>query len=311
MKNTSTLVALEGCESYSFESVSDVIERITDAAQFNDKYHGKTVLLKPNLISSTASALACTHPNIIAAVASWFKNRGARVIVGDSPAFGSATKVCKKLGIDDVLKTIDIPVVDFDTFEKRVLPGGVVLPIARQVLECDLFVGLPKIKAHNQMYVTLSLKNNFGIVTGTNKARLHMVHGSSHKQFAEILFELLTVLPPHLHIADGVDVMHRSGPLDGECLKLNCIAASSSPVALDTAVIEALDLEADRSPLWQVAHSRGDSEAKLEHLEFPLKNPADFQGSGFVAPEELNGIRFNPFRFLKGLARRGLMRFSH
>ena len=41
--------------------------------------------------------------------------------------------------------------------------------VAREAMECDIFVGLPKIKAHNQMYMTLAVKNIFGIVKGVQQ----------------------------------------------------------------------------------------------------------------------------------------------
>lgn len=175
------IVALTRCSFYEMDSLVEVIQELTHAAQFNGDYHGKTVLLKPNLISSSGNGFGCTNRHVIGAVALWFKDRGAKVLVGDSPAFGSAQSVCKRIGADQLLKKLGVKIVNFDISEQKELPGGVVIPIATHAMECDLFVGLPKIKAHSQMFVTLALKNIFGIVAGTKKAMLHMTHGSTYE----------------------------------------------------------------------------------------------------------------------------------
>ncbi len=227
------------------------------------------MLLKPNLISSSGPRLACTHGEFVAGAAMWFLAQGAKVLVGDSPAFGSAVKVCQTQKILEALHGLDVKVVNFVSPVTVKLAGGVSVTVAREALECDLFVGLPKIKAHNQMYVTMAVKNIFGIVKGVNKAMLHMVHGDSHDQFAAIILDLMSILPPQLHLADAIEVMHKSGPLDGSCLALDCVAGARCPVALDTALLDLLQLNRNQSPLWRIAASRGLDGSEFDNLCFP------------------------------------------
>lgn len=308
MNDASLQVVLQNCDTYDRSAIAELVDVMVGHLRLSGSLCGKVVLLKPNLISSSGPPLACTNSEFIAGVASWFLDQGARVLLGDSPAFGSAEKVCRALGIAEALKGMDVKMVHFITPVRRRLAGGVVVAVAREALECDLFVGLPKIKAHNQMFVTMAVKNMFGIVKGVNKAMLHMVHGDTHERFAGIILDLVSLLPSQLHLADGIEAMHRSGPLDGSPLALNCVAASRCPVALDTALLDLLELDQSRSPLWRVASKRELAGSEFNNLRYPLLSPQNFHGSGFMVPDTLNGIRFNLFRFLRGLVKRVILK---
>lgn len=310
MKTTSHRVVLQSCDSYDRFVLAERIDLSMKHIDPFDSLYGKTVLLKPNLISSSGPRLACTHGGFVAGAALWFLEQGAKVLVGDSPAFGSAAKVCQQQGISAALQGLDVKLVDFVSPVRMTLAGGCSVTVAREALACDVFVGLPKIKAHSQMFVTMAVKNMFGIIKGVNKAMLHMVHGDGHDLFAGIILDLLSLFPCQLHLADGIEVMHGSGPLDGDPLTLNCLAASRCPVALDTALLDLLQLNRTKSPLWRLAAARGMDGSDGNHLCYPLLSPQDFHGSGFMPPDTLNSIRFNPLRFLRGLLKRALLQGS-
>ncbi len=307
MNDPALQVVLRRCGGYESSAITAAVEKAMAELGLAGALHGQTVLLKPNLISSRGPQLACTHPQFLAGVAVSLLDCGARVIVGDSPAFGSAATVCRQQGISRALRGLNVKIVDFATPVEKRLAGGVTVTLAREALECDLFIGLPKIKAHNQMYVTLAVKNLFGIVKGMGKAKLHMVHGATHRRFAGIIVDLVELLPRQAHMADGIVAMHGSGPLDGTPLPLYCIAAAHSPVALDTALLDVLELDPRRSPLWQVAKARNLAGSNRHTLSYPACAPPDFHGSGFVAPAGLSPIRFNPLRFLLGVVKRVML----
>ncbi len=303
-------VLLRRSNAYEHQSVAGFVEDSLRLLIGVSTLHGRTVLLKPNLISASGPDHAVTHPRFIAAVAAVLRDCGARVRLGDSPAFGSATRVCARRGIDRLLADLGVEIVDFDHAELCTLSSGLQLPVAREALHCDLLVGLPKVKAHNQMYVTLGVKNCFGVVRGVRKAMLHMSHGASHQGFAEILCELPGLLPRQLHLADGIVAMHRSGPLDGDPLPLYCMAAAASPVALDSALLAVLELDPRQSPLWRAAARGQLPGADPSHLVFPGETPGAFHGHGFIAPAELNPVRFSLLRLMRGMGRRVLLRLG-
>lgn len=308
MMSDSKGVMLARLESYDKNRLKECIDRGAALLGLQRRFNGKKVLLKPNLISARAPALACTDGRFISAAAEWYLDCGARVVLGDSPAFGSADAALKRHGIDTALAHLDITTLPFRTVRRTTLSHGVSIGVAEEALDCDFFVNLPKIKAHNQMYLTAGVKNLFGIVIGMRKAVAHMKNGSSHLRFADLMLDLVELLPDTVTIADGIVAMHREGPVNGEPVQLGCLAMSVDPVAVDTALLALLELEAECSPIWRAARERSLKGSYLENIGFAGAFPADFQPSGFIAPQTLSPVPFNPFRFFSSLAKRLMLK---
>jgi uncharacterized protein (DUF362 family) len=266
------------------------------------------VLLKPNLITATNGELACTDGRFIGAVARWFLDRGARVAVGDSPSFGTARSVLTALGALRELQRLGVPVVEFRQRRQVLLPGGHRAAIAAAALDCDLLVNLPKVKAHSQMRLTLSVKNYFGCVAGLHKPWWHMVHGGSQGPFARLLVELLNVLPTGCSLVDGIVAMHRTGPVHGNAYPLGIVAAGINPVAVDTALQTLLGIDPLGCPLWRAAHGASIVGTAMAELVFPLRHPTELRAEGFLVPEELGPVRFSLLRFVKSSLQRLVLR---
>ncbi|WP_448871502.1 DUF362 domain-containing protein [Desulfobulbus propionicus] len=257
------------------------------------------VLLKPNLISATNGRLACTNPRVIAAVAQWFVDQGARVVVGDSPAFGTARSVLRRTGALQPLTTLGAEVVEFRRRRLVELPSGYRARVAAAALECDYLINLPKVKAHSQMRITLAVKNYFGCMAGLHKPWWHMVHGGPRGRFADLLVDLLSVLPAGFSLVDGIEAMHGTGPIHGQPYPLGLLAGGVNPVAVDTALQAALGVADHRCPLWCAARKAGVAGTVMKHLIFSRAHPDAVAVKGFIVPEELAPVRFNPFRFVK------------
>ena len=93
-------------------------------------------------------------------------------------------------------------------------------------------------------------------------------------------------------------------------LRLGCVAMSVDPVALDTALLELLELEPECCPVWRAARKRSLRGSYLENISFELAAPADFWPSGFTAPQVLSPVPFNPFRFFSSLIKRLILKAS-
>lgn len=306
----STTVALTYCRDYSPAFLEPCVDRLITATGRPEGLTGLRVMLKPNLISAKSGPLPCTEVAFLLSVARWFIDNGAKVTVGDSPAFGSATDVLTRLGVFDTLQFLGVEVSDFTSTRKFILPSGIKASVAVDALDSDLLVNLPRVKAHAQMRVTMAVKNYFGCLAGLQKPWWHMVHGGASGRFAELLVELLTVLPESLTLVDGIRAMHCTGPIEGEPYTLGVLAAGKNPVAVDTALLSVLHVSPQHSPLQQAAAHAGIAGSLLDGLSFPLSAPAELRVNDFSIPENLSPVRFNPFAFVLSSIRRKLMRIK-
>lgn len=289
-------VNLSRCTEYKPQAVYEQIDRHLDAP--GSRYRGATVLLKPNLITARAPLFACTHPLFIIECARWFIDHGARVMVGDSPAYGTASGVLRHIGALDGLVSLGAEVEEFRRTRTISLADGTRINVCAAAYECDHLVNLPKLKAHNQMYVTLAMKNLFGLVKGYKKALLHISHGQSREIFSRMILGLIDTLPQVATIVDGIEVMHKAGPIKGEALFAGIIASGSNPVALDCALMEVLGLEQAMNPLLLAAEQQGRPGSDRTCIHYPMLKASEFCDIHFEPPSFMKPISFHPVKVM-------------
>jgi len=298
MQLSSYTVALARCPSYETFELKATVDALCQSLAFSVRY-GHKVLLKPNLVSaSRPDGLAVTHPQVLRAVAEWFIDHGAVVSVGDSPAFGSPSFVMAQCGITKALTGLPVKFPKFDRPKKTRTAGQILISLADEVFQHDLLINLPKLKAHDQMRVTMAVKNYFGVVVAWRKAMAHMRYGDNGR-FVRLLVDLLDLLPEGLSLIDGIMAMHRHGPMNGDPYPVGVLGASLNPVALDSAMLAIIGLPPELSPLWQESACRGLPGSRLTELTFPLARPEALAVTGFITPTQLDPIRFQAFRFLR------------
>lgn len=294
-------VALARCASYERAAVQAAVIRVLEAAAW-PSVRGLRVLVKPNLLR--AAPLSCTHPEVTRAVCLWLLEQGARVRVADSPGFGTARGVARRIGLDEALAPLGVRVEPLNRARPVPLRAGGTWGVSRLALESDVLVSVPRVKAHAQMRLTLAVKNLFGCVCGLRKAVAHTVQGERLETFADALADLHAALPPARAVADGVTAMHVTGPSGGEPFPLGCLGASASAVGLDTALGVALGVTPEAIPLWAALLRRGAPGALPETLRYPLLSPDEVRAAGFRMPGELADISFRPRRLVASLGRR-------
>jgi len=252
-------------------------------------------LVKPNLLAPTPpDFLPCTHPLVVRAICRRLLDCGAKVRVGDSPTFGNAVEIAKKIGLTETLADLPVSIVNLNRPKILRLSFGSRIVISRVALENDLIVSASKLKAHHQVRITAAVKNVYGCCWALAKPIQHLFYGGRGRRFETMLLEIWQHLPPSFSVMDAVTAMHVHGPTVGQPYSLGLLAASPSPIALDCAVMSLLGLKPEDAPLWQRALDLNLPGASIEDLTFPLESLEAFNAAGFKTPDHLFPLSFRP-----------------
>ena len=269
-------VAIVRCEDYEEERVNDAVaqalEALGGAAQFASAT--EDILLKPNILKGAPPESALTtHPEILRAVARQFQESAApprKISMGDSPAWGSLAACAEQAGLSGVCEELGLPLVTFRKGVKVPNPDGVVyahLTMAKEAMDADGIINLPKLKTHCQLYMTGAVKNLFGCVAGKRKAWWHFKAGTFEDYFPLMLVETARLLKTRLSVLDAVWAMEGQGPAQGTPRRVGLIIASADPVALDRVACEVTGLSPEKLRTLEAARVTGFGETDLNKIE--------------------------------------------
>ena len=227
-----SLVGVSGSGSIE-ERVREAVGLIGGFGKLNLK--GKTVLVKPNVVSGSPSP-ATTSPELVAAVVRILLKEGAReVVVGDMSALLSRAtlKNMKKCGIRDAAERAGARVVAFEDSKWIEVP----LPGARYVKKAyvtewlyraDVIVNLPVVKTHRSASYSICLKNFIGCTH--LQQRPYLV---DREHWEELVAEFNLACRPDLNIVDATVAMIEGGPWEGTPAETGVVIASGDRVAAD------------------------------------------------------------------------------
>ncbi|NLC70008.1 MAG: DUF362 domain-containing protein [Desulfuromonadaceae bacterium] len=231
---------------------------------------GQRVLIKPNMLSARPPEKAVTtHPEVVRGIIRLVQECGGVPWVGDSPGVGSTLSVAAKCGILDVVRDTGAALAHFR--ESVPFPHDIGrfprLEIAREALEADVIINLPKLKTHQMMGGTGAIKNLFGVVVGLRKVNLHLQAGSDKALFARLLLDLARHVAPALTVVDAVMAMEGNGPGSGTPVAVGALLGGCNPLAVDTAAFAMLGLRPDAVWTQKIAREEGCPGSFLDDLE--------------------------------------------
>jgi uncharacterized protein (DUF362 family)/Pyruvate/2-oxoacid:ferredoxin oxidoreductase delta subunit len=240
-------VALVKCTTYDNNDVLKAVRNGLDLLGGVSAFvkPGDKIVLKPNvLIGTSPDNGVTTHTAVFRAAAGLFKETGAVVSYGDSPAFGKCEGNSKRAGLKQVGDELGLKLADFDSGKEVSHKDALLVKkfvIANGVLEADGLVSLPRLKTHGFMLFTGAVKNQFGCIPGLLKSQYHVKLPDPY-DFATMLVDLNTLIKPRLYILDGITAMEGNGPRSGQPKQLNVLLFSSDPIALDATACRIINL---------------------------------------------------------------------
>jgi uncharacterized protein (DUF362 family) len=237
-------------------SVLDGVRAILEELEWKKQVsEGASVVLKPNLSwpGRNKASYANTSPDVLDALIKVLLERTDRIIVGESDGTRFSVDECfEASGYADVVAKNGVRWVNFSRSPtepvKIPMLEGFELPV--DLMHCDVFITLPKLKTHALTYFTGALKNQWGCIPRYDRILLH-------KQLDELIVEVNSLLKPALSIMDGVWAMEGRGPVNGRKVKLDLLLGSSDPVALDVSAMRLVGLDPQKARHVVMAAERG------------------------------------------------------
>ena len=231
-----SIVSIVTCDSYDQDVLDEKVREVCLSASMPDA-SGKTVLLKPNILSDAKEdKCITTNPAVVRAMIHLLKKQGAKeILVGDSPGLQGPSFSAKACGIAQLCKEEQVTWVDFTKNPKtHVIPftHGRKLQLASVLETVDMVISLPKFKTHQLMYTTGATKNLFGLVPGLHKSPCHVLY-PTRESFASLIVGILATVKPAFALMDGIMGMEGAGPANGIPRKVGYLLASKDLIALD------------------------------------------------------------------------------
>ncbi len=269
-------VSVASCPSYTPELCRRALNEVLAPIGLDWVRPGMKIGIKANLVAAMEpEAAATTHPELLAALTELLCQKGAEVIVGDSPGglynAASLEKVYRVCGLEAVERAGGRLNRDFSQKEGQ-FPEGAVLKQFQYTAwldQCDAIINFCKLKTHGMLTMTGAVKNFFGTIPGTMKPEYHF-RFPDPMEFASMLVDLQEYWKPRLHIMDAVVAMEGNGPTAGTPRPVGLLLASGDPYALDWVCAPLMGLPAQRVLTNQIALERG--LVKPFPLPEPLRN---------------------------------------
>lgn len=294
-----SLVAIERCMGYGQEETGRAMANVLEATGLAGAIKpGMTVGIKLNLVAAARPEKATTtHPQLVSHLVSMLRDRGARVVLGDSPGglYNDATmshiySQCGMTALEDIGAEVNR---DYGVAEAS-YPDAVVLKgfqYTSWLDKCDVIINFAKLKSHGMMGMSCAAKNMFGVIPGITKPQYHYRFPDIN-QFSDMILDLDTYFKPVLSIVDAVVGMEGNGPTAGKPKAIGAILASCDMHALDYVCARVIGLDREAVPTLQAAYRRGLLPETVDDID--TTNPvADFIVSDFETLKTHSSLLFS------------------
>lgn len=263
-----TDIRITPCSNYASDTVKESLKQLiysSNMDMLDGIQAGMTVGIKANLVSAMKpDTAATTHPELICALVRLIRERGAEVIIGDSPGglYTSAyvNHVYDLTGMRQAVTAgamlnQDFGQVDASYPQARVLKS---FTYTSWLDKCDVIINFSKLKSHGMMGMSAAAKNMFGVIPGTMKPEYHFRFPNT-ADFSNMLVDIDEYFANKtiLCIVDAVDGMEGNGPTKGTPRHIGALLASRSPHKLDVICAKLIGLKTETIPTLLAAKERG------------------------------------------------------
>lgn len=194
-------------KNFEYKDIQETVTRSFDFLDYNLKREINTVLIKPNLCYYWEYSTGETSdPRVISAIIDYLRStirKDVEIVVAEADASAMKTKHCfKMLGYEELSRQKNVGLINLSEgslIKKQIAVKGKTLTFAmnKVFLESDLIINVPKLKTHNRVGITCSLKNMFGAIAKPRKI-------SYHKNLAEAITGINKLIKSDVCVVDGL-----------------------------------------------------------------------------------------------------------
>lgn len=244
----------------------------------------KKILIKPNIVLSDCP-LCVTHADAVRAVLDFLSpHYKEQIIIGES-GVEKTMDGFKNNGYFKLEKEYNVKVVDLnqDTYQYRYVIGKENRPLPIRIISTFLdpnvyTISVARMKTHNKVLVTLSLKNvlvacPLNDYKQNDKGFMHTGPAAVNDLCHFNMFHLAKEVFPDLAVIDGFEAMEGNGPAWGTPFDSRVALASRDALAADTIATKIMGFDPKRvlylSAMTEARMGQGELE-KIHVLGTPL-----------------------------------------
>lgn len=249
------------CDSYG-ESAAALDTAISAIDGLDFVMPGMRVVIKVNLVAPLKpEAAATTHPALVTALTKMLKERGAEVIIGDSPGgFFTAAALSANYAVTGMTEAekAGAKLNKNTAFHTAHIEGRAMheLTYTDYLDDCDAIIDFAKLKSHGMVGMSAAVKNMYGVIPGLIKPETHYLYPDVN-DFADMLVDINEHFKPKLTLIDAVMGMEGNGPTMGTPRKIGAVIAARSPYEADAVAARLIGLDENGVPTIEAAKRRG------------------------------------------------------
>jgi uncharacterized protein (DUF362 family) len=222
--------------------------------------NGDRIAIKPNLTFPVFRKGVMTNPETLEALVLYLKNFTDHIAICESDSGGynpfSMNEVFDRTGIRDFAKRHGVQVINMTDSSSRSIRvrrdiRNLTVPLPEFLLDAtDLFITMPVPKVHANAIISVSLKNQWGVIQQP-KLRLKL-----HPYFKEVIYAVNKALPHTIAVVDGKYGLTRNGPMRGDVIDLDWLLMGNDIFITDYVVAELMGFDPYDIPYLRYALKR-------------------------------------------------------
>lgn len=251
------------------EPIDDTVARCMDWLAWTELVPiNARVSIKPNLTYPFYKPGVTTSPALLESVVKLLRTRTPHITIVESDG-GSyawpAQKAFEGHGIDHICARYGVRAVNLtesprEWAETDIQGRRIKVEMSRLLLrETDVFITMPVPKVHVMTRVSLGFKNQWGCLPDVKRLR-------NHSQFPYKVLAINKLLKPRLAIFDGTYFLNKTGPMEGEPVKMNLLIASDDAGAGSLACCEIMQIDPREATHLRLAMREGMMPSRIEDV---------------------------------------------